>query len=340
MRAIILEDVKKVLVKDIEKPQADKEKVLVKISKVGICGSDVHLWRSGEPRGMIMGHEFCGTVENPGALKGTLKKGDRVTSLPMNPCGKCASCKQGLFNICEIGMANAMGVGFSGAYAEYVLLRPDLIRKLPDRISDSEAAMVEPAAVALRGVRQAGIKIGDRVLVTGGGIIGLLSAAWARMAGASYIALTDINPQRIRKAQELGDASEVFNASEADLPKRLVEASGGGFDSVLECTGAPGGIDTAIQTIKTAHRIVLVGVSFTQPVGFNTLAILFKELDLKASCAYTDEFDLCINLFAEKRMDIARFVSNTVSFESAQESFERLSSGKTDDVKILLDAAL
>lgn len=337
MRAMVLEGRRQLAIKDVEKPQVDGSRVLIKLSRIGICGSDIHLWKSGEPKGMIMGHEFCGTIEDPGALKGKLKVGDRVTALPMNPCGKCTACKKGLFNICEIGMANAMGVGFPGAYTEYMALRSDLVRTLPDSISDDEAAMIEPAAVALRGVRQAGIKTGDKVLIIGGGIIGLLCAAWTRMSGASYIALSDINKQRMSKAKEMGDVDEVFDAKEDDIINNLVEASGGGFDVVLECTGSPTAIDTAVMAVKPAKRIILVGVSFVQPVCFNTLNILFKELDLKASCAYTDEFDICINLFAKKRINLERFISDTVGFADVQEAFKRLASKDTNDIKILID---
>lgn len=132
MRAVILDGPQQFTVREVETPQADGNKVLIKINRVGICGSDLHMWRAGELKGLIMGHEFCGTVIDPGALKGSLKTGDRVTAFPMNPCGTCSACKMGMINMCETGMANIMGAGFPGAYGEYFAARPDMVKRLPD----------------------------------------------------------------------------------------------------------------------------------------------------------------------------------------------------------------
>jgi L-iditol 2-dehydrogenase len=339
MRAVILEGPKTMVVREVPTPKSNGNKVLIKISKVGICGSDLHMWKAGELKGLIMGHEFCGTVVDPGCLQDTLKEGDRVTAFPMNPCGKCSACKVGMINMCESGMANIMGAGFPGAFAEYFLARPDMVRKLPDNIDDETATMIEPAAVALRAVYQAKIKPGDKVLITGGGIIGLLCANWARQAGASFIALTEVNQLRLNYAKKMGEADLVLDGRDENLIPKLMEASGGGFDVALECTGVTPGIDTSILTVKPSKRIVLVGVSFV-PVAVSTFMVFLKELELKGTAAYTDEFDICMDLIAKGKIKVKKYISDTVSMDGVQDAFERLSSGKTEDVKILINTQI
>jgi threonine dehydrogenase-like Zn-dependent dehydrogenase len=241
-----------------------------------------------------------------------------------------------LINMCESGMANIMGAGFPGAYAEYFLARPDMVRKLPDSLDDDLATMIEPTAVAMRAVYQAGIKPGAKVLITGGGIIGLLCASWARLAGAGTIVMTEVNPLRLEYARTKGEADEVLDGKDEQLLPKLMQLSGGGFDVALECTGVTQGIDTAIFTVKPSRRIVLVSVSFA-PVAISTFMIFLKELELKGTAAYTKEFDICMDLLAKHKIDVKKYISDTVSFAGVQEGFERLTSGKTSDVKILIN---
>ena len=176
MKAVKIEGSKKLAVVDSPVPQADGTKVVIKITTVGICGSDLHIWDNGDRVGLIMGHEFCGTVVDPGSRE-DLKVGDRVTALPLNPCGECPICKDPRFHTCMNSLKNGSpGVTSAGAYAEYFASRPDMVRKLSDTISDVEAAMIEPAAGTLHAVNLAQVKTGEKVLVIGGGVIGMLTA--------------------------------------------------------------------------------------------------------------------------------------------------------------------
>lgn len=340
MRAVVLEGAKKYSVKEVPVPQADGNKVIINVSLGGVCGTDISVWKSGEPIGMIGCHEFIGTVVDPGALKETLKVGDRVTALPMDPCGICYACQNGLIAICEKGMANVMGAGFPGAFAEFVAVRPDMIKKIPDSIDDMEAALIEPMSVAVHAVAHTGLKSGDKVLITGAGIIGMANAAIARLAGASYIAMTELNPMRLEQAQKIGVADGYFYAGDPELVKNLKKAAGGAFDTVIECTGSSGGVNTAIYSIKPAKRIVLVGFSLT-PLSYDSLAVFLGEIDLKGTAGYSSEdFDNTISLIAEKKLEVKRFISNIYGFDKAQEVMENLSSGKCVDLKILLNPKL
>jgi len=339
VRALVFNGARQITVQEIEKPKLAGDQVLIKIALCGICGSDIHAWEAADDlKGLITGHEFSGMVEDPGPLAGSLKKGDRVTGLPMNYCGKCSACKKGLVNMCEIGPANIMGLGFPGAYAEYTALRADMIKRIPDGMGDNEAAMIEPAAVGFRAISLAEINPGDKVLITGGGVIGLLCAAWARISGASFVALTEVNKFRMGNAKKMGDVDEVFDAKDEQLIPNLMQASQGGFDKAIECTGLGTGIDAAVSVMKSGAKIVLVGLSFV-PVTFNTFAASMKELKLVTSFGYTDEdFSKTLELIAKKFIKAERFITDTVGYEGVQAAFERLKSPDCADIKILIDS--
>ncbi|HZK84995.1 MAG TPA: alcohol dehydrogenase catalytic domain-containing protein [Desulfosporosinus sp.] len=334
MRVVVLDGPKKLSVVEKPTPQADGKKVIIKISKVGICGSDLHMWEKGERVGLVMEHEFSGTVVDAGLLKDSLKVGDRVTALPLDPCLKCVSCLKGDINMCLNPVASP-GIRADGAYAEFFACRPDMIRKLPDSISDDEATMLEPAAVTLRAVRNAGIKPGDKVLINGGGIIGLLSAAWARFAGASYIALTEANKTRGENAAKMADIDAYFDATDPEMLNKLLQGSGGGFDQAIDCTAVPSAINNAIMAMNRGGRIILAGVSY-KPIPINTLVVVLREIEFKGTIAYSHEFDKAMDIIGSKRLNTERFISGTIELDGAQAAFEKLTAGTYPDVKILI----
>jgi len=337
MRAVKIEGPKQLSAVDTAIPQPDGNKVIIKISKCGICGSDIHMWENGDRIGMIMGHELGGTVIDAGSRE-DLKVGDRVTAIPINPCGECIMCKSNHNHMCINGLKNGSpGVTSDGAYAQYFASRPDMVRKLPDTLSDNEAAMIEPVSVGLHAVNLANIKSGEKVLIIGGGIIGLVTAAWARIFGASYVAMTEANDLRGKKALALGDVHEVFDAKDQDVTAKLLQASKGGFDKALDCSAVPAGINTAIMALKPLGTLVFVGISYT-PVPVNTLFTCLKELNFVGQIGYSpEEFDHALELMSRKVLETERFVDNTIGLDGVQEAFELLKSGTTADVKILIE---
>ena len=204
MRCVKLKDVKEFEISEIDEPVSVDGSVLIDVKKSGICGSDIHHWDTGEPAGLVMGHEYCGVVYNPGSRE-DLKVGDRVTALPISPCGHCSACLTGNPQYCSETWTRATGLSLTnpGALAPKMAIRPDMVLKVPDSVSDDEVAMVEPSAVGLHAVHLADIKIGEKVLVIGGGIIGLVSAMFAKMEGASYVALSETNDARGKKSVRL-----------------------------------------------------------------------------------------------------------------------------------------
>lgn len=333
MKAAVLKGVKKIELEEIEEPKLEENKVMIEIKKTGICGSDIHNWDLGMPEGLVMGHEFCGVVINPGDRK-DLNVGDRVTALPISPCGKCEACLNGNHQYCQETWAHAVGLSLDnpGGLTKKINVRSDMVIKVPDSISDNEVAMVEPTAVGLHGVNLANIKIGDKVLVVGGGIIGLVSALFAKKAGASYVAVSEPNMARAMKALELGVIDEYFNPLN-DMEKMSQK----GFDVVLECCGNEPAVTSALMTVKPGGIVVLVGVS-AQPINVPTVIAVMHELTVKGAIAYTiDEFKTCIDLINNKEIDVMKFVSEVTSLENVQSSYEKLTSNESDAIKILIE---
>jgi len=210
-----------------------------------------------------------------------------------------------------------------------------MVRKLPDSVSDDEGAMVEPTAVALHAVNLADIKIGSRVLVIGGGIIGLMSAEFAKMNGATQIDMLETNKKRGKKAVGFGKVNEYFDPTEEGIIDKLKEKTNGGYDIVIECCGNSYAVSEAISLVKPGGTIVLVGVSMN-PITIPSIYAVMGEVKMIGAIAYTeDEFDNCIELIANKKINVTKYIDARVSLDEAQKSFERLTSGKDSAVKIM-----
>lgn len=336
MKCVSISGEKSLVLKDINVPVSKDGSVVIEVKSCGICGSDIHNWDIGAPIGLVMGHEFAGVVVDPGSRK-DLVKGDRVTGLPISPCGKCEACKSGNVQYCPETWSEAVGLALtnSGGYAEYTSCRADMVRKIPGNVSFDAACMVEPSAVALHAINLADIKIGDSVLIVGGGIIGLMSAEFARMAGASYIAILETNKKRGKKAVSYGKINEYYDALKEDTIPKLMTKTNGGFDKVIECCGNAPAVSESLMTVKPGGTIVLVGVSAV-PISIPMVVGVMKEITMKGAIAYTpEEFDNCLNLIATKKINVTKYIDDLVPLERAQESFERLTNGKDSAVKIV-----
>lgn len=337
MKAAQLDDVKKFKIVDIEKPKEDG-KVIIEVLKTGICGSDIHNWDAGSPKGLIMGHEFTGKVVNP-ATRVDLKVGDRVTALPISPCGHCEACETGNPQYCNETWSHAVGLSLDnpGGLTSTIAVRPDMVMKLPDNVSDEEGAMVEPTAVGLHAIHLADIKVGDNVLVVGGGIIGLVSAMFAKLEGAQYVAISETNEARGEKSVILNVADEWFNAKDENFLKNILTKVPGGFDKVIDCSGNTKAVESELLTIKPGGTMVLVGVS-PKPIEFASVLAVMKELTIKGAIGYTkEEFKDCINLIADKKINVIKFVDDIMPLTETQKAYERLTSGTDSAVKIMID---
>lgn len=338
MKAVAIKGVREFEIKEVNEPITSEKDVVIKVEKTGICGSDIHYWENGGPAGLIMGHEFSGTVVNPGS-RTDLQVGDRVTALPISPCLECDSCETGNVQYCKDTWTHAVGLSldYPGGLAPMLKVRKDMVYKIPEEMTFEEGAMVEPTAVGLHAIHLADIKVGSKVLVIGGGIIGLVSAMFAKKEGAQLVVLTETNSERGKKSVSLGVADEWYDAKEENTIPTLLEKTEDGFDVVIECVGNAPAVNSALTLVKPGGTVVLVGVSTTD-ISIYTVMAVMKELTVLGAIGYTkDEFKTCIDLIANKNIDVKPFIDDIVGLENVQKSYERLTSGTDSAVKILVD---
>lgn len=341
MKCVAIKGEKELSPAMITDPVSKNGEVVIKVNKCGICGSDIHYWVMGQPQTLVMGHEFCGTVIESGN-RADIKVGDRVTALPISPCGKCEACLSNNPQYCPDTWTYAVGLALTnpGAYAEKTSIRSDMVIKVPDNVTDNEAAMVEPTAVALHAINLANINNNSSVLVIGAGIIGQLSAMLAKKMGASYVAIAETNKLRGEKAVLLGSADEFFDAKDEAFLEKVKAHNQYGFDVVIDCCGNSACVSNALICGKPNASIILVGVSM-EPISIPSILAVTKEQKLFGVIAYTkEEFEKCLDMISKKEIDVAKYVDDIVPLSDVQKAFERLTSGNDNAIKILIDPSL
>lgn len=287
---------------------------------------------------MVLGHESAGVVSQVGSLVTSLKPGDRVAMEPGVSCRRCEFCKSGQYNYCR-NMAFAATPPYDGTLAKYYILPEDLCFKLPDTVSLEEGATVEPLSVAVHITKQAGVKVGDNVVVFGAGPIGLLSCAVARAFGAKKIIAVDIQPSRLEFANQFA-ATAIFEpsrASAAENAARLKSENGipDGADVVIDASGAEPSVNTGIHALRMGGTYVQGGMGRDQ-ITFPIMAACAKELNIKGSFRYTTgDYRLAIDLIESGKVDAKSLVTKKVKFEDAEQAFMEVKAGK--GIKTLIE---
>jgi 2-desacetyl-2-hydroxyethyl bacteriochlorophyllide A dehydrogenase len=333
MKAVVVEGYHKLAVREKETPKPDGIKVIIKVSMCGICGSDYHYYydNGDSLKGWVLGHEYGGTVIDPGA-RADLKAGDRVGIFGCRGCSKCALCQNGLTHLCrELGLNH-------GGYGEYASREPELVAKLPDEVSLVDAAMLEPLANSVHAVRKAGVYNCAKVLIIGGGIIGTTCSLAARNAGATFVALVEVNMFRAQKSLERGDCDAIFNARDEDINDKLIMTNGGrGYDFVFECSGTASGMNLAIANVYPGGTIVLIGVS-SEPSLINLSPLVLKEIKLQASYGYlqADYFD-AMELVQRKKIKLSQFATKYIKLDEVPQTFTDLRENIIKDTKVIID---
>lgn len=293
MKAAVFRGIEDVRVEEVPDPEAGPKDVVVEVSACGICGSDLHTYLHGsfvEP-GQVMGHEFAGRVVEAGPEAEGVAVGDRVTAVPIVPCGQCPRCAEGRYNLCAVAWTTGIAYGKPGAFAERVVIPQSVVGenvfKLSDEVSDEAGATVEPLAVGVHAVRLAGEADGTTALVLGLGTIGQQVVQVLRAKGARRVIGMDLSALRLEAARELGaDAIDGSPGVEQALAAALGE--GEEIDMVFECSGVPALATAALDAVRGGGTIVVLAL-YDDPVTFNPTALVQKELRLQGSIAYTSE---------------------------------------------------
>ncbi len=316
-------------------PEPGPGEALLRIKYCGICGSDLEAYRYGlyEP-GIVIGHEIAAEVAAVGPGVAGLAPGDRVTSNDIVPCGECRYCRTGRVSICDA--VTMPGVTCDGGFAEYMTVAARALYRLPDGVSDLQAALTDPSSNALHAVNRSGLRLGDRVLVIGAGPIGLLIVQAALLAGARRVFVAEMNETRRCLAREMG-ASEVINPEVDNLDLAVADLTEDqGADVVFCASGSPGAMASTFTLVRKGGVVVPVGIC-EQPVAADFLSLVMNELDYRGTYASYDEYGLALDLMAQGRWRTEPLVSAVIPLEQiVAEGFEVLLQPGAAAAKILV----
>ena len=324
----------------------DKQ-VKIEVKFTGICGSDLHEYTHGPQlipndkpyplnghQGVTtLGHEFSGVVVETGKQVTNVKKGDRVAVEPIFRNPESPFIATGEYNLSEpLGF---VGLTANGAFAKYVVVEDYMVHKMSDNMTFEQGAIVEPAAVAAYGIQQSGMKMGDAVLVTGAGPIGLLTVQVAQAMGASQIFVSDLSENRLKKAKEIG-ATHTFDARDKDIPQKIKEITGYGVDVFIDAAGVQASFDTGINSLRNGGTAVLVAL-FAKEIVHDALDHALRELTVKGIIGYRNIFPQVIALINSGRLPVEKLITNVIALdEIVEKGFEALTKDPSE-VEILVD---
>jgi L-iditol 2-dehydrogenase len=340
VKALVLSEYKHLEITDLPDPTPGRGEVLVSVAACGICGSDVHGYDGSSGRRIppiVMGHEAAGTIAALGDGVSGFAEGDRVTFDSTIFCGDCDNCRRGDVNLCD--HREVLGVSCAefkraGAFAEYVAVPSRVLYRLPEKLSFTEAAMLEAVSVALHGVSLAQISTGCTALVVGAGMIGLLTLQALRAAGCSRIFVTDLDSTRLKLAREVG-ATAVLS-SEASVVEQIMQLTeGAGVDVVIEAVGRNETVKVAIESVRKGGTVVLVG-NISPEVTLPLQRVVTRQIRLQGSCASSGEYPRAIELLASGAIQVAPLITAIAPLEEGPRWFERLYAREPNLMKVIL----
>ncbi|AFL51084.1 L-idonate 5-dehydrogenase [Sinorhizobium fredii] len=337
MKAIVVHGAKDLRIEERAVEAPGPGEVRLRLAVGGVCGSDLHYYNHGgfgavrlrEP--MILGHEVSAYVEALGPGVDGLKTGQLVAVSPSRPCRTCRYCQEGLHNQCLNMRFYGSAMPFphiQGAFRE--VLVADAVQCVPaDGLTPGEAALAEPLAVALHATRRVGEMLGKRVLVTGCGPIGVLAILTARRAGAAEIVATDLSDFTLALAKKAG-ADRVINMKSEPDALAPYGAEKGSFDVLYECSGAAPALTAGIAALRPRGIIIQLGLG--GDMSLPMMAITAKELELRGSFRFHEEFAIGVRLMQQGLIDVKPLITHTVPLAEAVTAFE-LASDRSQAMK-------
>ncbi|NQT67820.1 MAG: alcohol dehydrogenase catalytic domain-containing protein [Actinobacteria bacterium] len=311
-----------IVYKEIEKPKPKGNEVLIKIKRIGICGSDIHVYHGTHPftdYPIVQGHEVYGEISDIGHLVKDFSIGDKVTIMPQVTCGECYNCKNGKYNICD--SLKVMGFQINGAAQDYYAVPDKLVIKLSENILPEEGAMIEPTAVAVHALKRGGSVKGKNILVLGSGTIGNLVGQVAKGLGAKKVINSDIIEFRLNIAKQCG-IDLTINPMKYNLEKAIIKEFGENkADMILECVGAETTVSQAISYARKGTNIIIVGV-FSQKPKIDMSLIQDRELNIIGTLMYQkDDYLKAIELIEEGKLLLKNLVTKIFPFLEYQNAY-------------------
>ena len=343
MRANVLTGIKQVAMMELPQPEPGPGEVLVRVTHVGICGSDIHYWKEGRigdaivEHPYLVGHEASGRIEafGPGAEVGGLAAGVPVAIEPGVPCGQCDSCLTGMPHCCpDVVFLGTPPV--PGAYCDYVKSIPRNLAPVPESVSLEDAAVIEPIGVAVHAANISTLRPGMRVGVFGAGPIGLLTLQVVRAGGGSPIYSTEIIPERLDAARAMG-AHKVINPHEHNAGEKITKETGGGLDLAFEAAGTADAVNDAIRAVRPGGMLVIIGIPEpgNTPVDFHTARR--KELRVVFSRRSNYEIEQCLRLLERGLITTKGVVTHRFSLENLDKGFDLVSEYRDGVIKAMVE---
>ncbi|MCM3213183.1 galactitol-1-phosphate 5-dehydrogenase [Niallia taxi] len=342
MKALVLDSKENFTVMEIEKPAISEEQVLVKVSYVGVCGSDLARYFEGKVHNypIVLGHEFSGVVEQVGSKVRIVKEGDRVAVAPLVPCGECDYCERGKPALCE--NYSFVGSRQQGAMAEYVAVDEKNVLILPEEVSNEEAALIEPLTVAIHGIERVSFNAGANVVVFGAGTIGLMTLLALKARGAGNVTVIDINDEKLEKAKKLG-ASTIINSVLTDLNKYFSENPKP--EVVIETAGVSQTQVQSVEIVEKLGKVVYVGTS-TRDVVFPPKVferILRGEIEITGSwMSYSApfpgfEWKAALQYMKDGVIDVKPLINEVYHLEDKEAPFVKMRNPDNTSIKFLYE---
>jgi L-iditol 2-dehydrogenase len=327
-----------VILEEVEKPVPAYTQVLIRVKRIGVCGSDIHAYYDKHPYiscPIVQGHEFSGEIVETGERVKALAVGDRVTVMPQLVCGVCHPCTHGSYHICN--ELKVIGCQADGAAREFIPVDQELVVKLPKDMSFDHGAMVEPVAVGVHAVRRLGDVSGMKILVLGAGPIGNLAAQVAKGLGAAAVMITDVSAFRLETARDCG-IDQVVNVAVELLESRIDSAFGiDRADAILECVGVQDTIEQAVGLARKGTDIIVVGVFAERPMVDLGL-VQDKELRLIGTLMYkAEDYRTAIELIQSGSVRVDPLITKHFPFQEYAEAYKYIEEYGDRSQKVLID---
>ena len=328
----------KIKFRQVEQPKSQPDEVLIKVERIGVCGSDIHVYHGLHPYTsypVVQGHEVSGIVAEIGKDVTGFQKGDKVVFTPQVTCGTCYPCRHGMEHICDD--LKVMGFQTDGAAQEYFPVVASKVLKVPESISLDQAAMIEPLAVAVHALGRYGDVRGKAVVVLGAGTIGNLVAQTAQALGAAKVIITDVSDYKIAKARACGIPLAI-NTREASLTDVIANEIGSDkADVILECVGVQDTITQAIDNARKGSMIVVVGV-FGKIPSVDLGLVQDRELTLIGTLMYQKkDYKTAIELVSQGKINLDNMITQRFAFDNYLDAYKAIEDAKGEYLKVMIE---
>jgi L-iditol 2-dehydrogenase len=341
MQALVLEDLRKLQMRDVPKPELGTHDVLIRVKACGICGSDVHGYDGSTGRRippLIMGHEAAGVVANIGSEVRQIQVGDRVTFDSTVSCGSCRFCRMGDVNLCDHRQVLGVSCGDykrNGAFAEYVSVPEHIVYSLPDSFPYEKAALIEAVSIGVHAAKITRIQPGSTAVIVGAGMIGLLAMQAFRVFGCSKVYAVDLEESRLELAQQLGADATFLGADPELIAKLKALTDGQGPDIAVEVVGAEKTVQMAIEAVRRGGIVTLIG-NLAPKVEIPLQIVVTRQLSLLGSCASAGEYRECIELMQSGKINVDPLISALAPLNEGPQWFNRLYGREPGLMKVIL----